>query len=315
MRVVALSGGVGGAKLARGLSRELAPDELVVVCNTGDDFEHLGLTICPDLDSVVYAVAGLADEARGWGRANETWNFLDTLRTMDGESWFQLGDRDLAQHVQRTAWLRAGESLQEVTSRLARAHGIRHAIVPMSNQPVRTQLETANGWLDFQTYFVRERAAPVVQALRYVGAADALATLSWPDASDELAAFVICPSNPYLSIDPILAVPQWRHRLQQRQAPVVAVSPIVAGDALKGCAAKLLREFDLAVNPATIANHYGDLLDGLVVDQQDAAFAAQIEKLGIAVLVAQTVMRSDADRDILARAVLEFAATIDVRQS
>jgi len=312
-RIVALSGGVGGAKLVRGLTRQFPADELVVVCNTGDDFEHLGLTICPDIDSVIYAVAGLADEARGWGRAEESWNFLDSLRAMDGESWFRLGDRDLAQHVQRSAWLRDGLPLGEVTARLCRAHGVRHLITPMSDAPVRTMLRTADGWLDFQDYFVRQRAAPVVEELRYQGAESAAACLAWASLEQTLEAIIICPSNPYLSIDPILAIAAWRHRLRERRVPVVAVSPIVGGDALKGCAAKLLREFGLPVTPVSIARHYGGLLDGIVIDDQDAAFAPEIERLGIVVRVAPTVMRDDRDRDGLAQLVVQFAGQLPRR--
>lgn len=309
-RIVALSGGVGGAKLVRGLTRQLPADELIVVCNTGDDFEHLGLTICPDIDSVIYAVAGLADEARGWGRADESWNFLDSVRAMDGESWFRLGDRDLAQHVQRSAWLRDGLPLGEVTARLCRAHGVRHQITPMSDAPVRTLLSVADGWLDFQEYFVRQRAAPVVQEFCYRGADTATASLAWSSLEQSLEAIVICPSNPYLSIDPILAIAAWRQRLRERRVPVVAVSPIVGGDALKGCAAKLLREFGLPVTPVSIARHYSGVLDGIVIDDQDAKFAPEIERLGIAVRVAPTVMRDDRDRDGLAQLVVQFASQL-----
>ncbi|HYE00920.1 MAG TPA: 2-phospho-L-lactate transferase CofD family protein, partial [Alphaproteobacteria bacterium] len=234
--VLALCGGVGGAKLAFGLAAELSAEDLTVAVNTGDDFEHLGLTVCPDIDTVLYTLSGLSDRERGWGLAGETWNFMAATRRLGGEDWFQLGDQDLATHVERSHRLAAGESLSAVTARLARALGLTAAIAPMSDQPVRTVVETDQGELAFQHYFVRERCAPAARGVRFEGADRARpspaleAALARPD----LAAMVVCPSNPYLSVDPILAVPGVREALKRRSAPVVAVSPIIAGQALKG---------------------------------------------------------------------------------
>lgn len=307
--VIALSGGVGGAKLAFGLSRALEADELTIVVNTGDDFEHLGLAICPDIDSVAYALAGLADRERGWGLAGETWGFMAALKRLGGEHWFNLGDQDLALHVERTRRLAAGQTLSQATAELTRRLGVAHPIVPMSDDPVRTCVETDGGTLAFQHYFVRERCAPAVRGLRYAGAEQArpapgfLQALARPD----LAAIVICPSNPYLSVDPLLAVPGVAEALGDARAPRVAVSPIVSGKALKGPAAKIMGELGLSPGNATIAAHYRGLIDGLVIDRLDARDRAEIESMGVAVQVAQTVMSSDEDRIRLAAETLAFA--------
>jgi LPPG:FO 2-phospho-L-lactate transferase len=312
-RVLALSGGVGGAKLARGLSRTVPDWQLAVVCNTGDDFGHLGLEICPDLDSVTYALAGLADTGRGWGRADETWHALETLRALGADDWFALGDRDLGLHLWRTARLRSGATLSEIAVEAAARLGVTQHLLPMSDDMVRTRVVTDAGTLDFQDYFVRRRAHPRVLALRYAGSADARlpALLAAALASGwRPETIVICPSNPYLSIDPILSIPAWRDWLARVDCPIVAVSPIVGGQALKGCAAKMMLEFGLEVSAATIARHYGALLDGLVIDSADAALAERIERDGVAVRVLPTVMHDDADRDALARAVLDFACDL-----
>lgn len=311
MNVVALSGGVGGAKLARGLARVLPAGTLTVVCNTGDDFEHFGLPISPDLDSVMYALAGVADTQRGWGRANETWSFMEAIRQLGLPDWFNLGDRDLATHVWRRARRAEGASLSQITDELATRLGVTQRLLPMSNDSVRTQLDTDAGTLDFQDYFVRRRAAPRVRALQFIGAQSARLPLPPTQLTADL--IVICPSNPYLSIDPILAIPAWRAWLQQRDCAAVAVSPIVAGDAIKGCAAKMIREFGLPCEAATVARHYGELIDGFVIDAQDAAQRKAVEALNLPCAVTQTIMRSDADRDALARAVLEFGRTLERR--
>ncbi|MDQ0466915.1 LPPG:FO 2-phospho-L-lactate transferase [Caulobacter ginsengisoli] len=310
MSVLALCGGVGGAKLAFGLAAEAA--DLTIAVNTGDDFEHLGLTVCPDIDTVLYTLSDLADRERGWGLAGETWGFMAALARLGGETWFQLGDHDLATHVERTRRLAAGDSLSAVTAHLARALGLKPGIVPMSDQPVRTHLLTDTGELAFQPYFVRERCAPVVRRVRYQGAATAApspgfaAALARPD----LTAIVICPSNPYLSIDPILAVPGVREALQHAAAPIVAVSPIVAGQALKGPAAKLMAELGVEPGVEAVARHYAGLIDGLVVDTADAGAVPTIEALGVRALAVPSVMRSDDDRRRLARDALAFAATL-----
>ena len=306
--VVAICGGVGGAKLALGLQRILGPG-LSVVVNTGDDFEHLGLMISPDLDTVLYTLGGLSDEERGWGRAGETWAFMQALTSLGGESWFQLGDRDLALHVERTRRLRSGETLTEIAEAIAGRFGIAAQIRPMSDDPIRTTVVTDQGPLPFQRYFVEHRCQPVVRSLEFEGAAGArpskavLAALSDP----ALRAVVICPSNPYLSIDPILAVPGLAEALAAVAAPVVAVSPIVGGKAVKGPTAKIMDELGVPKTSRSIASHYGGLIDGLVIDEADAVDA---ERLDIPALATKTLMRDIADREALARDTLSFADRI-----
>jgi LPPG:FO 2-phospho-L-lactate transferase len=304
--VVALSGGIGGAKLALGLSRVVAGANLVIAANTGDDFEHLGLAISPDLDTVMYALAGIDDPQRGWGRRDETWAFMSALAALGGETWFQLGDRDLATHVVRTRRLAAGESLSAITDDFCRRLEIGARLLPMTDDRVRTRLRTSDGWLDFQDYFVRRRCKPAVLELAYEGAASAraqpelLAALGDP----ALRAVVICPSNPFVSIEPILAVAGMREAVARCAAPVVAVSPIVGGRAVKGPTAKMMSELGLPVSASTVARRYGDLLDAYVLDHADAGAA---EELGIPVTLAHTLMRSLADRERLAHHVLAAA--------
>jgi len=309
-KVLALSGGVGGAKLALGLSRILSADELVIAANTGDDFEHLGLSICPDIDTVLYTLSGLNDSVRGWGVANETWSFMDQLKQLGGESWFQLGDRDLALHIERTRLLQQGHSLSQVTMHVAQRLGITQAVLPMSDDPVRTTVHTAQGDLPFQHYFVREQCRPVVSGFSFAGAATAtpLPALLECLRSDALQAVIICPSNPFVSIGPMLAMPALRDALQATAAPVIAVSPIVGGQALKGPAAKMMAELQLPVTAAAVAEYYGDVLDGFVMDACDASQAKAITT--VPVCVTQTIMKTLADREQLARDVLAFAGTL-----
>ena len=303
--VVALSGGVGGAKLALGLSRLLPADELLVVANTGDDFEHLGLSISPDIDTLTYVLAGLDNTEQGWGRRDETWSFMATIASVGGADWFRLGDRDLALHVERTRRLRAGETLSAITADITRRLGITPRIRPMSDDPVRTRVHSDEGWIDFQDYFVRQQCRPVVRELVFEGAAQARPQ---PEIMAALAgkvrAVVICPSNPFISIEPILAVPGLRAALQGCGAPVVAISPIVGGKAVKGPTAKMMQELGLTVSSASVAERYGTLLDGYIVDQGDAA--------GIAgkVHVAPTLMTTLADKEALARTALAFADSL-----
>lgn len=310
--IVALAGGVGGAKLAKGLADVLGPDELTVVVNTGDDFEHLGLSVSPDLDTVMYTLAGINDTVRGWGLAGETWNFMAQLEALGGETWFRLGDRDLATHVQRTLRLREGNSLSQVTRALCRSLGVRHSLVPMSDDPVRTLVHSDAGVLSFQDYFVRRQAQPVVTELEFAGADRARIADEFRAALEHpaLRAVVICPSNPYLSIAPMLAIPAVRSALRERRVPVVAVSPIVAGQALKGPAAKIMRELGNEPSSVAVAQSYRGLIDGLVVDHADAALAGEIEHLGVRCFVTGTVMREPGDRSRLAKQVLEFGATL-----
>lgn len=308
--VIALCGGVGGAKLAFGLSRILPAEDVTIVVNTGDDFVHLGLYIAPDIDTVIYTLADLADRERGWGVKGESWNFMDALAGLGGETWFNLGDRDLATHIERRRRFDAGESLSQVTATLAAARGIAHAIVPMSDDPVRTMIDTDMGLLGFQHYFVRERCAPVARGISFDGAAEARLSPGFAKAlaRDDIAAVIICPSNPYLSVDPILAIPGVRSALDTLTAPIVAVSPIIGGQALKGPAAKLLAEFGAEPGIAGIARHYHGLIDGLVIDASDAAEAPA---LGIATFATGAIMHDDADRIRLARETLAFALSLE----
>jgi LPPG:FO 2-phospho-L-lactate transferase len=304
--VVALSGGVGGAKLALGLYRILPADALTVVANTGDDFDHLGLAISPDLDTLLYTLSGNDNPELGWGRRGETWTFMAALEALGGDTWFRLGDGDLATHVERTRRLQAGESLSAIIDDFRHCLGIAARLLPMSDDPVRTRLSTAEGWLDFQDYFVRLHCEPVISELAFAGAdtarphPDFLAALADPG----LRAVVICPSNPFISIDPILAVPGVRTALRQCRAPVIAVSPIIAGKAVKGPTAKMMAELGLPVDAAAVARHYRDFLDLYIADEADAA---SVEGLDLPVVLARTLMQSLADREALARAVLTAA--------
>jgi LPPG:FO 2-phospho-L-lactate transferase len=304
-RVVALCGGIGGAKLALGLYNILEPGMLTLIVNTGDDFEHLGLHISPDLDTVVYTLSGVADPERGWGRANETWNFMTELGQLGGETWFRLGDRDLATHILRTAWLRSGKSLSDFTKLAAHAFGISAKILPMTDHPVRTIVETVEGDLAFQDYFVRRRCEPAVQRIRFDGAAEAKPS---PEATDALSgpdvrAIVICPSNPYLSIDPILAVPGLHCAIKNATAPVIGVSPIIGGNAVKGPTAKIMRELGRVANTQTIVTHYRDLIDALVIDESDGHDIAGIRT---PIMATRTKMESFADRIRLGREVIGY---------
>ncbi len=308
-RVLALSGGVGGAKLALGLSRVLPAEELLVVANTGDDFEHLGLSISPDIDTLTYVLAGLDDAQRGWGRAEESWNFMAALEGLGGETWFRLGDRDLALHVERTRLLGAGMTLSGVTDHVRRRLAIGPRILPMSDDAVRTRVLTAEeGWLDFQHWFVRLQCRPTVRELAFEGAAEArphpdlLAALADP----ALRAVVICPSNPFISVGPILALPGLRAALAACAAPVIAVSPIIGGQSVKGPTAKMFAELGFGTPTAAgVAAQYGGLLDGYVMDRRDVAEAARVA--GPRVALAQTLMTTLEDRVALARAVLDLA--------
>jgi LPPG:FO 2-phospho-L-lactate transferase len=306
--IVALAGGVGGARLAVGLAAVLPADRLTIVVNTGDDFEHLGLSICPDLDTVMYTLAGLNNPALGWGRADETWSFMQTLESLGGDAWFKLGDRDLAVHVLRTAALARGERLSDITRTLTQRLGITHAVVPMSDEPVRTTVITKEGELPFQDYFVRRRCEPEVSGFRFEGAANARV----PDAlraiiGSPLEAVIVCPSNPFVSVAPMLAVPEIRDWLERRTFPVVAVSPIVGGEAVKGPAAKMMRELGVYASASGVAKHYGALVDAWVIDERDASEKPAIEALGKRVRVTDTLMADAAKSAALAKVVLGVA--------
>lgn len=310
--IVALAGGVGGARLAVGLAAVLPPSRLAIVVNTADDFTHHGLAVSPDLDTVMYTLAGIANPVLGWGRTDETWNFMSALQALGGESWFRLGDRDLAVHVLRTEWLRAGVPLSEITRRLASHLGIRHAVLPMSDAPVRTRVRTADGReLAFQDYFVRLKCRPRVAGFRFTGSRAARVP---PDLlrilCGRIDAVVICPSNPYVSVAPILAVREIRERLQSRDFPVVAVSPIVGGAALKGPAAKMMHELGASASALGVARHYGGLVNGWVIDRADARLRPKIERTGASAVIANTIMSSRAKSIALAKRVVAFARSL-----
>lgn len=310
--ILALSGGVGGAKLALGLADVLSPGQLHVVVNTGDDFTHLGLHISPDIDTLLYTLSGNANTLQGWGLAGESWQTMEVLDTLGGDTWFRLGDRDLATHLRRTSMLARGDDLLQVTAELAHRFGIPSHIHPMCAEPVRTTVHCAGGALPFQHYFVREQCAPAVTGFSFEGIAQArpnhrVMTLLRQRA---LAAIVVCPSNPFVSIDPILQIPGFCSALRDSPAPRVLVSPIVGGRAIKGPAAKMMAELGVPVTALGVARHYCEhypgLLDYFVIDESDAKLAQDIAALGLQVAVADTVMKSREDKQRLARFILDL---------
>ncbi|MFI5012376.1 MAG: 2-phospho-L-lactate transferase [Hyphomicrobiales bacterium] len=301
---VALSGGVGGAKLSLGLAHLLG-ERLTIIVNTGDDFEHLGLHVSPDVDTTLYTLAGLVNPETGWGRRDETWSFMNAVVGLGGPSWFRLGDSDLAMHVERTRMLRAGGTLTDICAHVCERFGIAAHVLPMSDDPVRTIVETDAGALAFQDYFVREQCRPHVRAIRFEGAGMARAQARCIDAlmAPALAGVVICPSNPYLSVDPILAVPGIAAAIRGCRAPVIAVTPIIGGRAIKGPTSKIMGELGLASDVATIARHYDGLIDGFVLDTEDAGREPDIS---LPALVTNTMMRTLDDKVALATECLAF---------
>jgi LPPG:FO 2-phospho-L-lactate transferase len=298
--IIALSGGIGGAKLALGLSHVLPPEELLIITNTGDDFEHYGLTICPDTDTLLYTLAGLDNSQLGWGRADESWAFMETLASLGGQDWFRLGDRDLALHVLRSHRLRAGESLSTITDDFRQRFGIGPRILPMSDDPVRTKIGTDQGWLDLQDWFVRLRAEPLARAVKFAGVEQARPQPALLEAlRAQPRGIVICPSNPFISIEPILAVPGLRDAIAASGAPLVSVSPIIAGQAVKGPTARMFEALGVTPSAAAVAARYGDLLDGYVMEHGDDAAGITPR-----VFHAATLMRDLADKTALARQVL-----------
>jgi len=304
--IIALAGGVGGARLARGLAAILPPEELTIVVNTGDDFEHLGLHISPDIDTVTYTLAGLNNPKLGWGLADESWTFMDALKRLGGASWFQLGDQDMATHVERT-WRLRTQTLSAITTDFCARLGVRHRVAPMTDDPVRTMVDTDEGQLAFQEYFVRRQCAPRFRGVSFAGieVARPSALLLAALADPRLVAIVICPSNPLLSIRPILSLPGITELLRQRRVPVVAVSPFIGGQAVKGPASKIMHELNLPVTPAGLATFYGDLLDGMVIDHADADPAAATAEPTL--LVTDTLMRDFDDQKRLAGETLNLA--------
>lgn len=315
-RYIALSGGVGGAKLVLGLSKLLSPEQLTVVTNTGDDFEHLGLSICPDIDTVLYTLADWNNKDLGWGQEGESWNFLEALKRLDGESWFNLGDRDLATHITRTEKLRAGESLSQVIQFLCDRMGIQHPVVPMTDDKVRTVVHTRDsGPLAFQHYFVRDRCEPSVEGFEFSGIEACQPSAGFLKALDQdLSAILVCPSNPFVSVDPILSIPGVVDRIREKQIPLVVVSNIVGGMAIKGPAAKMMTELGIPQTATGVARHYvekyGDLFTGFVLDETDANLVREVESLGLSTIVAPSVMVTLHDKTELAARVLEFASAL-----
>lgn len=306
VEVVALTGGIGGAKLALGLHRVLPPGTLACIVNTGDDFVHLGLHVSPDLDTTLYTLAGCENPEQGWGRRDETWTFMRALGELGGETWFRLGDGDLALHVERSRRLATGETLSAIMDDFRRRFGIASRLLPMSDDTVATRVHTPDAELAFQDYFVRLRAAPEVRAIEFAGASTSRTSAALAEVlgSSRLRAIVVCPSNPYLSIDPILAVRGLAAALRVPGVPVVAVSPLIGGRAVKGPTAKIMRELGIEASNRAIAAHYGDLLDGLVIDESDRS--AELPH-GLPTRASRTLMKSLDDREMLARATLEFA--------
>ena len=303
--VVVLTGGVGGAKLVRGLCFALPPERVCAIVNTGDDFRHLGLHVSPDIDTLLYTLSGKANQAQGWGREGETWNFMDAAGSLGAPKWFNLGDGDLALHVLRSARLASGDSLSAITADFAAAWGIKARILPMTNDAVATIVDTEEGALEFQRYFVERQCAPRAFGVRFRGAQSAEPAPGVLQAISNAKAIFIAPSNPYLSVDPILAVPGLKAALRTAHAPVIAVSPIVGGNAVKGPTAKLMQEFGLSVSNEAIAAHYADVLDGLLIDESDAAPGGDI-----AVASSRTLMKSDDDRRRVAQAAPMLAERV-----
>ena len=304
--IVALAGGVGGSKLAYGLAQIVAPEHLTIIVNTGDDFEHLGLYIAPDLDTVMYTLAGVNNPATGWGVKDESWSMMAAMARYAGPTWFQLGDRDLATHLLRTKWLSDNYTYNWVTKELCRRLGVRCAVLPMTEEPVRTMVQTEEGELAFQEYFVKRKCEPVVTALRYAGAEAAQPSREVVNALRQSDAIILCPSNPLLSIDPILALPTMRRVMAASRSPKIAVSPLVGGQALKGPAAKLMKELNMDVSATGVAQHLHDVLTDFVIDHADAAEEQAIKDLGLRTLVTGTIMTNNETKVQLAQEILDF---------
>jgi LPPG:FO 2-phospho-L-lactate transferase len=306
MKIVALAGGVGGAKLAHGLAQILPPEDLTIIVNTGDDFEHYGLYICPDLDTVCYTLAGLANPETGWGRADETWNAFTNFSKLGGLDWFRLGDQDLGTHLERTRRLKGGDTLSQITHDFCKAWNIQHSVLPMSDQPVRTIVETEAGELAFQEYFVHRRCEPKVKGFRFEGADRAEPAPGAREAIESADAMVVCPSNPWVSIDPILTLLKSTFAQRDETKPMIAISPIIGGETVKGPAAKMYRELGIEPSALAVANHYRGLATGFVLDKIDAQLIESVGGLNMQTLVTNTLMTGHEDRRRLANEVLNF---------
>lgn len=305
--IVALTGGVGGARFADGLAQVLQPDQLTIIVNTGDDFMHLGLRISPDLDTVCYTLAGLANPETGWGRSNETWHVLDNLKKMGMPDWFQLGDADLATHLVRTIRLNQGTTLSQITQDFCKVWGVKVSVLPMSDDIVQTWVYTSEGDLEFQNYFVRRRAEPEVKGFRFEGVENSKPAVGIVDAVEKCDAVIICPSNPWVSIDPILAVPGLKEALEKH--PVFAISPIIGNKTVKGPAAKMFSEMGIEPSAAAVAQHYDGLIEHLLIDNTDEILVSDINELGIHTYVTDILMHNRIDRGRLAHEMLDIIKT------
>ncbi|HBX71044.1 MAG TPA: 2-phospho-L-lactate transferase [Chloroflexi bacterium] len=308
MKIIALAGGVGGAKLADGLAKILLPEDLTIIVNTGDDFEHLGLKICPDLDTVCYTLAGLGNPQTGWGRADESFNALENVRQLGGPDWFGVGDRDLGTHLERTRRLREGQPLSQITRDFCKAWGIGPTVLPMSDDSIPTIVLSDEGELPFQEYFVHRRCEPRVSGFRFQGVETAAPAPGVVQAMREADLVVICPSNPWVSIDPILALPTLKSEIES--LPMVAVSPIIGGQAVKGPVVKMYQELGIQPSALAVARHYQDFLSGFVFDQVDQDLESEIQQLNVLTLCADTLMTSPTQRKRLAQDVLKFGTLL-----
>ena len=313
--ILALSGGVGGAKLCLGLDRISSQPSLTIIANTGDDFKHLGLYISPDIDTLIYTLSGINNLTTGWGRNDETWNTHSMLEKFGIENWFQLGDKDLALHLYKNEQMTMGLSLTEITQTIAQQFGLRSRILPMTDEMVQTMIDSNMGLLSFQEYFVKNRSKPTIKNISFAGSKEAKTSpeLQQVMQGTDFDVIVICPSNPYLSIDPILSIDEIKTFIQSSTQPVIAVSPIVKGAAIKGPTAKIMEEFNIPTSVTSIAEHYHSLIDGLVIDNKDDTQAIQIESMGIQVKVTNTIMKNDQDKIQLAQDVVAFAESINTK--
>ncbi len=302
--ILAFSGGVGGAKLALGLSHVLDAQALTIVANTADDFEHLGLTISPDLDTVMYTLAGLNNQQQGWGLANESWSCMQAMERLQGETWFRLGDQDIATHLLRSQWLREGQTHTDITQALCKRLGIKHRLLPMCNEPVRTIVQSDAGDLPFQEYFVKRQCAPKVSGFHFNGIEQSQLSSELKNAIQTMQALIICPSNPFVSIAPILAIPEMKNALLQRNVPKVVVSPIVAGMAIKGPAAKMMQELNMPITALAVAEYYQGLGTHFVLDNCDEQYQQAITAMGYQVIMTNTIMQTLNDRIQLARDII-----------
>lgn len=306
--VVALAGGVGGARMADGLARVLPAEKFTVIVNTGDDFQHLGLRICPDIDTVMYTLAGVGNRVTGWGRADESWRALETVGELGGPTWFHLGDRDLGLNLERTRRLENGQTLSEIINHFCQALGVAIQLLPMSNEPVATQVHTEEGTLAFQDYFVRRQCQPRVTGFQFEGIEQAKPAPGVLRAIEDADLVVICPSNPWVSIDPILAVPGIREAVERRVS--IAITPIIGSQTIKGPAAKMFTELGLEPSARSVAEHYSGLISGFLLDQADVNQSQNIRELGMGIACTDTIMKTPHKRIRLAKEVLEFGRTL-----